>query len=186
MTKFIAAPNATVPGTVVHAMFTSVNYDEYKGVVDSAFKQAGFDGVQDIDPDSHYPVQMLLDISKILDAHPNSMFNFVAIGKKIAENLYVAQDAQTVEGIVTVLNKAYHLHNDFDESELYTVLRVYENGGTIRDNTPYPHDMVYGYIHTLAQKCSPDHLIAIIVREFDNESDPDAGGATYDITYEIK
>lgn len=181
MAKFTTSPNASMLGAIVLAIMESLNYQEYRHLVDPVFAEHG---IQEIDPEAYYPAQVLLDMYKMMDGQGNSMFNFVAIGKQVGDNLEFPPEVTTLADAVAGLNDMYRsMLRDFDESELYEFTQVDEQHLVIKDNNPYPHDMVYGYIHSLARRFAPQGARPKVQRSYDNPSDPNAAGATYDVTW---
>lgn len=180
--KYVTNPNTKMKGGIVAAILESLNYNEYKDIVDPVLQSYMFNPNE---PDRLYPAQALLDVYKIMEEHPNAMFNFVAIGKQVAESLEFPPSVTSIPEAIATLNSNYKtMLVDFDESEFYNVKVIEQRRLQIRDNNPYPHDMVFGYIYTLVNRFLPEGTVASIKRIYDNPDNPNTGGATYDVTWE--
>ncbi len=181
MPKFVTNPQTKMLGSVVKSVLDSVQYENYKHIVDPVFEK---NGIKSIDPEKHYSAQVLLDMYKSMTEQPGAMFDFVAIGKNVAQNIDFGSDVQTISEAIHALNGLYQIMLiNFDVSEEYEIEVISDNHLRVRDNNPYPHDMVFGYLHTLSNRFRLEGTYPTIKREYDVPDNPDDGGAIYDITW---
>lgn len=180
--KYQSHPNAQVMGVSLLTITNSAQYAEFEHIAKPIFSRYG---VEQIDPYAQYPMQLMFDLFREMQESGGAMFNFVAIGKQFAQGIPFQPEVTTLTQAMQVMNAMIKsTHGDVDESELYTVEQVKEDHVRIRDNTPMPHDIIFGNLHTLAQKFAAEGKFARVERIFDYPDDPDAGGATYNITWE--
>ncbi|PJF21616.1 MAG: hypothetical protein CUN56_10160 [Phototrophicales bacterium] len=181
MPKYQTNPESEMIGISVASVTDSLQYEEYRHIVEPVFKAHG---IEKVDPQAWYPWQMLLDIYKLMKNAEGAMFNFVAIGKQVAQAVPFPVEVTNLVEAMYSMNEMYKASvRNLDESELYDVKQLSESRIEIRDNSPIPHDIIYGYIYTLAHKFAPENTYPKIERVFDNPDDPDSGGATYHVTW---
>lgn len=180
MIKFQTNPEAEMRGATVEAIFTSLNYEQYSDMIDPIFKAHG---ITKIDPEKYYPAQVVLDLYKAMAKKGNSMFDFVAIGKEVATNLELPAHIKTIPDAVNFLNDMYGIQlRNYNKEEGYVVTKSTPTHIEVRDNTPYPHDMIYGYLYTLAHRFAPKGKRVTVQREYENKNKPDQGSGFYTIT----
>lgn len=181
MAKYQTNPKSEMVGLAVATVTDSLQYEEYRHIVEPVFEKHS---IEKIEPEKWYPWQMLLDIYKVMKDEGGAMFNFVAIGKQVAESIPFPSEVTNLVDAMYGMNEMYKASvRNLDDSELYGVERVSDSHVKVRDNSPIPHDIIYGYIFTLAHKFAPEGAFPKIERIFDSPQDPDAGGATYNVTW---
>lgn len=179
--KFVTSPDTTMRGSIVAAVLDSLNYENYRHIVDPVLAEHDYDVLE---PDRFYSAQMLLDVYKTMEDNSDAMFNFVAIGKQVAQTVEFPPEVTDIVSAVGTLNTlSRYMLQGYDEREDYEVAQLDEAHLQIRDNNPYPHDMVFGYIYTIVHKFTPEGKTASIKRIFDNPDAPNQGGAVYDVTW---
>ncbi|MEL6526563.1 MAG: hypothetical protein AAFQ07_12730, partial [Chloroflexota bacterium] len=142
-------------------------------------------GYNNIDPDRWYSLQDELNFMKALSARWQHSQNMVAIGMNIFDKLVIPDDIRTVKDGINMLNAIVHLNCRNYRSEWeYIITHTGKNSLHVTDNTPWPHDLVYGYLYGLCKKLLPPSSALKLRRKYMNINDPDASGAHYDITWD--
>mgnify|MGYP006909114666 CR=1 FL=1 len=67
--------------------------------------------------------------------------------------------------------------------EGYQLEQVSDRHLRVTDNTPWPHDLIYGYLYAIVRQFKPDDSTPSITHIYLNPNNPDADGAVYDITW---
>jgi hypothetical protein len=137
-------------GQIHLSLFQSINYQNYS-------EYLAEHGLKEIDPDTWYPMQMLLDLfSKIVD-QGGGMLDLVSIGLKImALAVLPPQVAQMPFGDVLMMwNDIYHVNNRGTDPGGFKTEKVNDRYYKIIARQPYPDDYTYGVLYGGAQRWLP-------------------------------
>ncbi|NDJ75313.1 MAG: hypothetical protein GYB65_03560 [Chloroflexi bacterium] len=180
MQKYIAHPETEVHGQAMLHFFVSINREEFLPAVEDILAE---NGVGKIEEDQWYPMQLWLDIFQRIAENSNSMSNLVALGMSAIETGTLPPDIDSIVSAMNLLNAIYGLNlRNFPDDEGYEVSEVGKRHVRVKDRTPFPHDVVYGYIYGLSKQFGNAETFTVR-RTYLNEADPDSDGAVYDITW---
>ncbi len=119
-------------------------------------------GLVDIQPDSWYSLQALLDVFRDVDRGDfSSVLDLVHIGMRIPEHALWPPAIQTVEDAFFSIDEAYHMnHKDGDIGHYFVELIGEDTLKVIAEN-PYPCDFDYGLLYAIAKHYLPEgkHLV---------------------------
>lgn len=181
MTKFVAQPETEILGQAILAVTQSINYDDFGGLFEAGLKQYNFPTV--IDPEQWYPLQMLLDIYKSFYDEANASPNLVSIGMKVIEASPFPPEVDSVVTAVAALNSIYEYYvRNYEAGTEYQIETLSATEVRVTDHTPFPHDLVYGYMYAIARRFAPEGEHITVIRTFINDDEPDAAGAVYTFT----
>ncbi|MEP7286154.1 MAG: hypothetical protein ABI947_10345 [Chloroflexota bacterium] len=184
MRKYVATPGAEVIGIAMNNWFVSINRDEFLPLVKQTLDQYSIHKLED---DKWYPHQISLDIFRLIDAQKTSAADsLVALGMAYVETAVFPPEINSTLSGLMALSLTYHLNiRNVPKTEGYEVSQISDKHIQIKDENPFPHDTVYGFVWGIAKrfKTSKDGF-ALIKRTFCNPDDPDADGAIYDVTLE--
>ncbi len=184
MRKYISDPNVLLAGSAFLSILVASKLEEFKGDFYATLAEYG---VTEINPDGWYPRQMYLDFFKqIASRKSNVLANMISAGIKVIDTVQLPSDLNldSMKDIFELLNKIYQLNqrNLPPEDTGYEIKQVTAHHIRIIDHTPYPHDVLYGYLYGLIHRFCPP--TTALERTFLNLSNPDYDGAVYDITWE--
>ncbi|MGF1507327.1 MAG: hypothetical protein ACFB51_19705 [Anaerolineae bacterium] len=178
ITKFKAPqPDSEILGFGQTALRESITRAEFEHMLDKY-------ALTEIDPEAWYPLQPLLDMYAEMDADKGrSMQYFVSIGMKVVH--IFPEEVTGVVGALNFLNSTLTLSlRNYDyETCGYEIESLGDGHARVTEYTPFPHDMIYGYMYAIANTFSGEGRSPTVVRTYLNEDDPDSDGAVYDITW---
>lgn len=181
MQKYTAKSETEIVGQAILAVFESIQYNEFKPVVDKVLAQYG---VKTISPDTWYPLQMLLDIYTAMTNMGNTITNFVSIGMQVINTSPFPPEVDSIFKAIEMLNFVYDINvRNFDEQDKYEINILSNQHIRVVDHSPFPHDLVYGYFYAIAQRFRPSGTHPNVVRTYLNETHRNDDGAVYDITW---
>lgn len=175
MMKYTAAPEAESIGATLIMCFENAPH-----IIEPVLKQYGYKSIDDIQADRWYPMQIWLDIFKRLEETDAENLDF--IGAKLVENLNDSIDVESLPEAIALLNALFAVRN-FPKNAKYDVLQQGSHHIQVIDNSPYPHDLVYGLIYGILREYRPDGCYPVLIRNFQNPQNPNADGAIYDLTW---
>lgn len=183
-TKYVTAPNVEATGMGMMSYFDNVQAAQIAPIITPVLQKYGYKSVKDIKPDEWYPVQISLDIFKVLEENRNATVNLVAIGMRLVQDQPVPEYIQTIPQALELLNTIYDVSiRNFPESEKYDIAILADTHVRLIDNSPYPHDLIYGFIYGLSRRYAPAERPPTVIRTFQNPDTPNAAGAVYDVTW---
>lgn len=169
------APDAQVLGVAVAGLFTALAYENYAHILTRY-------GLNTFDRDELYPQQLILDILKeIRDQVPQGGFYLADIGYATAQD--ISPEHGTLRHDLRGLAQAYPGWNRKAGGRIWVETTT---PGPIRviDNTPYPHEMIYGILLEHTQRYGMSNQVYELERtaieknpEFDDEQ------GIYEITF---
>jgi hypothetical protein len=137
-----------VRGSIATMFFNNINHDEIEPVV----AQHNFN---QIDPNHWYSFQGLLDVFNVLLTRENAPENFVAVGIAAGDERVAALPTDVLEGTFLDLLLRYsqsypNNYRNGDPGHL-TVEQIDENNYLVHVHTPYPDDVYYGVLYSIAR-----------------------------------
>lgn len=179
MRKFQSYPETLVSGAGIRAIVENQLAEEIQPMVQKVLKQYGF---TEIDPNEWYPDQMYPDMLKLRSQQQGAMQNFVAVGMSVIDTAIFPENIVTIEDGIRALVDIHILNKrNTAPEDIYTIIASEPGHIRLIDGTPYPHDVVYGFIYAMTRRfCPKDHSFRV-ERAYLNPEQPDAAGAIYDI-----
>ncbi|MEM6282454.1 MAG: hypothetical protein AAF787_09705 [Chloroflexota bacterium] len=185
MKKHTATPGSEIRGDVMFNMYLSRAYQESDVVRNTVAEILDKYGIEQIDENTWYPTQITLDVfQQIQSDQTEATFNLVSLGAAYVETAALPPEIDSISRALTTLGLTYDINvRNAAPGEGYEVEQIDPRHIRVRDNNPFPHDVVYGFIWGLAQRFCPEGAYAVVVREYEDEQHPDAAGATYHVTW---
>ena len=140
-------------------------------------------GITSVDPNKWYPLQLVLDIYADIASRQNAMSRFVAIGVEVFDTIPIPDGVDTVLDGLHMLNEIHDMSVRNAEYVPYEITQVADNHIHLVERTPFPHDLIYGYIYGIAKRLKFKGTTPIVYRTYMNEADPNSDGAFYDIKW---
>ncbi len=174
MRKYISAsPNAEVIGAALLALVKNLHYEETEPLLKRY-------GLETIEPFTWYPEQKILDLLKeIADGKTNVSENLVAIGMKASETIPLPPEIDTMEKFLTSYGARQTSTSRNTPAVLVSKL-VAEHHGQVINNTPYPDDLIFGYLWSAAKRLLPPGTTYTVHPQ--KNADPDEA-STFDVTW---
>lgn len=166
-------PNVELTGRTVLAFITNIMHEDMAAIL----KKHDLD---QIDPDSWYPLQHVLDILSELANGPNSTSNFVSIGMAAAnlgiQGLPPAVQQLPLAEFFNQYEKIYQTRHRGGDAGYMRVEQPDARHIIIRAHNPYPDDINYGVIYGYTR-----HFLGLAGKGFtlkydDNTPRRDQGG----------
>jgi hypothetical protein len=181
MKKYNAAPGCETIGQGILIFFENMEKDAIRPFLEAAMRKHG---IQEIKVDAWYPVQFTLDLLRALEESESGMFNQVAVGMAIMGSFPYSPEVKTIPDAVNGVSVLYtQAIRNYDPSEGYDIRQIDANHLRVTDNTPWPHDLLYGYFYSIAQRFCPKGMQFKLQRTYLNPQEPNQAGAVYDITW---
>lgn len=177
MEKYVASsPESLISRRRVKALLMSMKGHEFADLI----RQNGFDHVVE---EEWYPSQQVLDLLKNFAERANGPENLISIGVKMLETSGLPQEVNSVSTALHLLNQNTQRNSCNTVGTPFQIVQHAENRIEVTDNTPYPHDVVYGYLYSICRRYLPKGSTFSIKRTYLNTDNPDADGARYHITW---
>jgi len=166
-------PRTEVRGNIVNMFFHNINYDEIAPVLaDHKLNQ--------IDPGTWYPFQGLLDIFSTLAHRVNGSENFVAVGMAVGEERVAVLPNEVWESsffdLLTRYSKSYPTSYRNGDPGYVRVEQIDAANYLMHVCTPYPDDVFYGVLYSLARRHCQHQGRTFILRYADGVLRKDEGG----------
>jgi hypothetical protein len=149
MTTYTCDPNLEISGHTAHALLESINRDNYLDILERH-------GLADINENSWYRLQDILNVFSYMSQRGGAMMDFVSIGMAAAANSILPSEIQNLP-----LNKfllAYaqryqqQLHRNGDPGEIRVEILVGNHVVLALLDVPYPDDLMYGLFYGYARR----------------------------------
>lgn len=149
MRKFIAStPDAEILGLALLALQTSILYTEFKDILEKY-------GLDKIDLDQWYPQQAVLNVHRDLLGTPNGSRKIVSVGVKIAEN-FPFPEGSSIDEVLQIFSDLHQqVHRNISDEDRFSARRTGDYSFEIINDSPYPDDLVYGYVYSLMTRFCP-------------------------------
>jgi len=174
MRKYISiSPNAELIGAALLALMKNLRHEEIEPLLKK------YD-LETVDPHKWYPEQKILNLLKeIEDGQTNVSENLVAIGMKSFETIPLPPEINSIEAFLN----SYGVRQTATTRNTGAVLVskvVGPNHGQVINDTPYPDDLIYGYLWSAAKHLLPPGTKFSVRPQASSEPD---GASTFDITW---
>jgi hypothetical protein len=177
MRKQEAPKDMLISGQAMQAIVQSIEFDSIRPHMEEMFQAYGLPPI--IDPNQWYPLQLYYDITKRLNSD-----ELISIGVRFINAAIFPPEIDSIQRAIELLMATHHLNlKNVPEGDGYSDYHFDAHRITFRENTTFPHDLMYGYIYGLVQRYKKNGESPVVRRTFLNEADPDAAGAIYEITY---
>jgi len=112
------------------------------------------------------------------------MFDLVALGINVIDTTPFPPEVNTIPKAIYGISAVYQqvLRNSMPD-EGYHIEQVSDRHLRITDNTPWPHDLIFGYFYAIARRFKPEGSTQNVTRTYLNPVHPDEDGALYDIEW---
>lgn len=133
-------PAVEIIGQNMLAYIENLQYSNIKPVLEQH-------GLSQIDPQTWYPLQKMLDVLKTLADMPNASPNFVAIGMALARTASLPPEVEHMPiepFFLNVLPQAYQMQHRGGDPGYVAVEKAAEKHLIIEVDVPYPDDLEYG------------------------------------------
>jgi hypothetical protein len=174
----LSTPESEINGLALMAVEQSSEIEEFADLLDKY-------GLRGIEGGRYYRMTTVMEYLKEIMQRPNASTNLVSMGINVYKNLLLPEDVTTIEQGLQLLNQItlMNMRNDPSAEAWYQFASVEDRHIRFIERTPFPHDLIYGYIYGTARRLAPEGTRPIVQRTYLNEADPDADGAIYDITW---
>lgn len=138
---------AEVLGQSASAIFNNIRRDD---VIESLKKH----GVAQLEPDQWYPVDKFVDVMAEWYQNSSTTDNLVSVGMAIIENAPLPPEVNQQSPIeqlslISMIHDQSHRNGDVGK---HIIEQVNSEHIKITSNTPYPDDMIYGYIYGICKR----------------------------------
>jgi len=182
MTTYTCEPNLEIPGRTAHALLESINRDSYLPILERH-------GLADIDQNSWYRLQDLLNVLNDMNEQGGTMMDFVSIGMAAGANSILPPEMRDVP-----LNKflpAYaqyyqQLHRNGFPGEILVETPADHHVVLTLLAVPYPDDLMYGLFYSYARRLARPGMHFMV--QYDDELTRRELGGEYTVihvTWEI-
>lgn len=183
LSKYVAqvgiasSPNVQIVGSVLQALVQNAKVEELRPLLRKY-------GLETIELDKWYPQQLVLDFHMaVANSEVNAGENLVAIGMKAVDTMPFPETAKTIEDGVNVVDAmTRQIYRNLPDGEGLSIAARRPGYLLVIDNTPYPEDIIYGYLWALAKRFRPSgaDFKVRVVENTDPETYP---GKAFEITW---
>lgn len=138
---------ADVLGQSANAIFNHMRKDD---VIESLTKH----GLSELQAEEWYPVDGFVDVMAEWYQNPNTTDNLVSVGMAIIDNALLPAEVDDMSpleqlSLISMIHDQSHRNGDVGQ---HIINQVADNHIQITSNTPYPDDMIYGYIYGICKR----------------------------------
>ncbi len=149
MTTYTCDPNLEISGHTTHALLESINRDNYLHILERH-------GLSDINEDSWYRLQDILNVLNNMNERGGAMMDFVSIGLAAATNSILPSEIQNLplNEFLPAYAQRYQqqLHRNGDPGEIRVETRADNHVVLTLLDVPYPDDLMYGLFYGYARR----------------------------------
>ncbi len=171
-------PEAEIKGLSLISLEQSSELEEFADLLDKY-------GLRGIKGEQYYKLATVMEYYREVMQRPNASTNFVSMGINLHKSVVLPEDVKTIEDglrLMIYIIKINVIHDPTIET-WYQIERIGDRHIRLIDQSPFPHDLLYGYVYGVSRRLAPEGTRPTVRRTFMNEADPDADGAVYDITW---
>lgn len=174
----LANPESEINGLALMMLEQSSELEEFADLLEKY-------GLRGIEGGRYYKLAEVVAFYRELLQRPNASTNLISIGIHIFKNITFPDNVTTIEQGLQLLIQMINMNinNDPTIGTWFEIDEVGDRYIRFIERTPFPHDLLYGYIFGVARRLAPPGARAIVKRTYMNEADPDADGGIYDITW---
>ncbi len=154
-------PSTEISGNAIKTYSKAIEKTYVDTVLDSY-------GIDTIDPEAWYPLQIWLDVLNEIHLNLSSMSYFVTIGMSIAEALPFPEHFNDLPllDVLQLAPQGYTIDHRGDDIGSIDTEQIDERSLRFIVRTPYPDDFFYGVCYGLAQRfAGPDQMFTV---QYDN------------------
>lgn len=177
MKKYVAAAkNVEVTGYAFSSIVTNVLSDEIKPVLEKY-------GFAKLELEAWYPQQMVLDALLAIHDHVGDSLALVAVGRQVIDAATLPPEIITFEQGVNAISMIHDMnHRNLPEGVGIFVEKLGEHHLQVTNATPYPDDLIYGYLYSIINRFAPEKSHPSL--KYNNTSNINSDeNMVYDITY---
>lgn len=170
MQPFTCDPETQLTGQTVLSLITNINYQDIETIIEKH-------GLSQVDPQSWYSLQNVLNVLKEISVASGSTFNFVGIGVAAAQLATIPPEMEnfTLEQILQQYSKLYQMRHRGGNAGSITVEKISDSHLKIIMDTPYPDDVMYGVMYGYARRLLPAGT-RVVVKYDDSQPRVGEGG----------
>ncbi|PJF26399.1 MAG: hypothetical protein CUN53_07985 [Phototrophicales bacterium] len=174
----LSNPDSEINGLALMALEQSSELEEFTDLLDKY-------GLRGIEGGRYYKMTTVMDYYREVMQRPNASTNFVSMGINVYKNVVLPEGVTTIEQGLGLLSQMISMNvtNEPGVGTWFEFEKVEDRHIRFIERTPFPHDLLYGYIFGTARRLAPEGTRPIVQRTYLNEADPNADGAIYDITW---
>lgn len=174
----LSNPDSEINGAALIALEQSSELEEFADLLDKY-------GLRGIEAGRYYKLATVMDYFREVMQRPNASTNFVSMGIGVYKNTSMPESVTTIEQGLQFLSQFIIMTVTDDPilAQGFEFETVEDRHIRFIERTPFPHDMIYGYVYGTARRLAPEGTRAIVKRTYLNEADPDADGAIYEVTW---
>ncbi|MBN1679898.1 MAG: hypothetical protein JW966_06370 [Anaerolineae bacterium] len=152
MERYTCDPNLEVIGFVPLGFFGTLQEDTMRPILSNL----GLNFSQ-FQPDTWYPLQLILDILYEFQQHDDTMYNYVAFGMRVAETINVPSEpsSETFAEFLVGFEKLYPERYRNGDPGYVHVQRLAERKIKLTFDVPYPDDTFYGLFYGYCRRFLP-------------------------------
>ena len=151
MKKYVAAnPQAEVSGPAISSIAMNLMGDEMRPILEEH-------GINQIQADAWHLQQVTLDVLKAAHEKLGNTLSMVAVGVQVIDSAELPPIDDFGEAIGAIAQIYSMNHRNLSEGEGCDVEQVSERHIQVTNTTPYPDDLIYGYVYGLVQRYHPSN-----------------------------
>ncbi len=178
MTTYTCDSNLEISGRTAHALLESINRENYLHILERH-------GLSDINEDSWYRLQGLLDILNDINQQGGAMMDFVSIGMAAGANSVLPPEMQDVplKKFLLAYPHLYQqrLHRNGDPGEIRVETRADNHVVLTLLDIPYPDDLMYGLFYSYARRFARPGMHFMV--QYDDELTRRDSGGEYTVIH---
>lgn len=152
MKKYVAANSqAEVTGSAISSISMNLMGDEMRPILAEH-------GIEQIQDDAWYSQQITLDVLKAAHKQLGDTLSMVAVGIQVIDSAELPPIEDFGEAIGAIAQIYAMNHRNVSDGEGFNVERVSEQHIQVTNATPYPDDLIYGYVYGLVQRYCPPNV----------------------------
>lgn len=149
MRKFVASsPNAEIR-SMNDILFTSTRYESIKPILD----RYGFNFEDD--KREWLPQQMILDLHRYIKEESEDSLALVSLGTRIIDSVPFPQMPDFESSLRAFVGSYHHVHRNLAPQDEMRLEIAGPHHYQIINGTPYPDELIYGYIYSMVQRFKP-------------------------------
>ncbi|GAB4511684.1 MAG: hypothetical protein OHK0046_10090 [Anaerolineae bacterium] len=176
---YIPDPEAVIAGPTAMALLESRHREEFEDIIAKYH-------LEEVVNQDWYPLTTNMDMFKEFNNRNNGRSSLVSIGLEVFATAALPEHIDTVEAGLILLQQIQELNTrGLAPYQRYEAEVIAEGHIRVTDRSPFPHDLVYGYLYGLVNRLRPKDADFTVTRHYMNPDNPDSDGAIYEIKWDI-
>jgi hypothetical protein len=146
MRKFtVSTPEIEVSGEAMSSFGNSALADELAAILQKY-------GMHEITAGEWYPQQLALDVLREMASDSRDSLALVSVGVKVIDTA-VFPPVDSFEAALEMFTSVHMMnHRNLPANECIETRRVSDRHVQVINRTPYPDDLIYGYVHSIVSR----------------------------------